>query len=223
LSKVRVTLDGLNTHLVLELIGYSASVLIAISLMMRSILRLRVINMIGGAGFSIYGLLIGAYPVAILNALIVGVNAYQVTRMLAQKEYFQLLELRPDSVYLPYFLRFYTKEIRQVLPEFEYQPTRNQLALFILRDCNPAGAFIAEERAPGILHVTLDFVVPPYRDLKIGRYLFVERAQFFRERGISEIVVSPRTKEFKAYLAKVGFLPATSREDGSAFHIRFGD
>ena len=64
--------------------------------------------------------------------------------------------------------------------------------------------------------------MPPYRDLKIGRYLFVERAQFFRERGISEIVVSPRTKEFGACLTKVGFLPAASREEGSAFHIRFG-
>lgn len=218
----------MNTHFVLELIGYSASIVIAISLMMRSILRLRVINMIGGAGFSLYGALIGAYPVAILNGLIVGVNAYHVARMLLQKEYFQLLELPHDSVYLPYFLHFYDKEIREILPDFEYHPDRNQLAVFILRDCNPAGAFIAEQRTPGVLHVTLDFVVPPYRDLKIGRYLFVEQARFFRERGISEIVVSPRTKNFGAYLSKIGFQPAAAQAEGtelkdasSIFHIRF--
>ena len=212
----------MNTHFILELIGYAASGLIAISLMMRSILRLRVINMIGGAGFSLYGLLIGAYPVAILNGLIVGVNAYHVVRMLAQKEYFQLLKLRPDSDYLPYFLRFYAREISQILPDFEYRPQPNQVTLFILRDCNPAGVFIAEEKTPGILHVILDFVVPPYRDLKIGKFLFVEQAQFFRERGVREIVVAPRTHEFGAYLVKVGFTPGSAADAGRSFHIRYG-
>lgn len=211
-----------NTHFVLELIGYAASVLIAISLMMRSILRLRVINMIGGAGFSLYGWLIGAYPVAVLNGLIVGVNAYHVVRMLAQKEYFQLLKLRPESDYLAYFLRFYGQEIRKVLPEFEYRPGPNRVTLFILRDCNPAGVFIAEERTPGILHVILDFVIAPYRDLKMGRFLFVEQAQFFRERGIREIVVSPGSRDFGAYLVKVGFERAGDVDAGRSFHIRYG-
>ena len=71
-----------------ELIGYLASVLILISLMMSSILRLRLINMVGAAGFSLYGLLIGAYPVAVLNGIIVVVNAYYLVRILRAKEHF---------------------------------------------------------------------------------------------------------------------------------------
>jgi|ERR1051325_4597590 hypothetical protein len=51
-----------------ELIGYVASVLVAISLTMTSILRLRIINLTGSACFTLYGLLIGAYPVAIVNS-----------------------------------------------------------------------------------------------------------------------------------------------------------
>jgi GNAT superfamily N-acetyltransferase len=213
---------GVNTHFTLELIGYIAAVLIAISLMMRSILRLRVLNMIGAAGFSLYGLLIGSYPVAILNGLNLLVNGYHVTRMLTQKQYFQLLELRPNSLYLPYFLHFYEDEIRKILPDFHYAPADNQLSLFILRDCNPAGAFIAHEPKPGVLHVVLDFVVPPYRDLKIGRFLFVEQAEFFRQRGIREIVIAPRTKEFGAYLVKVGFTSTAAAGEAGQFVIRYG-
>jgi hypothetical protein len=63
-------------------------VLILISLMMSSILRLRLINMVGAAGFSLYGLLIGAYPVAVLNGIIVVVNAYYLVRILRAKEHF---------------------------------------------------------------------------------------------------------------------------------------
>ena len=206
---------------ILELFGYAASALIAISLMMSSILRLRIINLAGAAAFATYGLLIHAYPVAVLNSCIVMVNLFYLVRMLRTKAYFQLLSLKPDSVYLPCFLDFYGDEIRRILPEFQYRPSANQVALFILRDCSPAGVFIAEQKPGGVLRVVLDFVIPHYRDLKIGKYLFVEQAEFFRERGIKEIVVSPRTKQFGAYLVKVGF-ESTGRQEES-FRIRFAD
>lgn len=131
------------------------------------------------------------------------------------------IKLKPDSVYLPYFLKFYADQIRRILPEFQYRPSGNQMALFILRDCSPAGVFIAEQKPDGVLRVVLDFVIPNYRDLKIGKFLFVEQAEFFRERGIKEIIISPRTKEFGAYLVKVGFEPAV-RQAGS-FRIRYED
>lgn len=207
-----------QTHFVLELVGYAASALIAVSLMMTSILRLRAINMAGSAVFSIYGLCIGAYPVAALNGFIVLVNASQLVRLLCAREFFQLLPLKPDSQYLPYFLNFHRGEIRRILPGFEYRPSANQLQLFVLRDCTPVGVFIAERQPGGVLRVILDFVAPRYRDLKIGRFLFMQQAAFFKDLGVKEIVISPRTTKFGAYLVKVGFEPANQR---GAFHIRY--
>ena len=64
-----------------ELLGYSASLLIALSLSMRSLLTLRVINLTGALLFTIYGLLIGALPVAALNFYIVLVNLYYLHQM----------------------------------------------------------------------------------------------------------------------------------------------
>lgn len=55
----------------LELYGYLGSVLIAVSLMMADIYKLRWINLVGAGAFSSYGLLIGSWPVAILNGFIV--------------------------------------------------------------------------------------------------------------------------------------------------------
>jgi len=197
------------------------SVLIAISLMMTSLLRLRLINLAGSVVFSIYGLLIGAYPVAALNGFIVAANAFHLIRIFRTKEYFQLLPLKPDSQYLPYFLNFYREEIRHIVPDFKFDPSADQLLLFVLRDCSPVGVFIAEQRSNGVLRVILDFVIPQYRDIKIGRFLFVECAAFFRERGVKEIIVSPRTAEFGAYLVKVGFEPVVRR--AREFHIRYAN
>ena len=58
----------------LELYGYLGSALIAISLMMSNIRKLRWINLIGAGTFASYGLLIQAWPVAVLNGFIVLIN-----------------------------------------------------------------------------------------------------------------------------------------------------
>ena len=204
----------METRLLLELLGYLASGLIAMSLMMTSLLRLRLINLAGAAMFAIYGLLIQATPVAVLNGLIVLVNLVQVVRMLRAKNFFHLLPLKPGSVYLPYFLEFHARDIRRILPDFKYEPAANHLALFVLRNCTPVGVFLAEQQPGGVLRVILDFVVPGYRDLKLGRFLFSEQAGFFREQGVREIVVSPRTPAFNSYLLKLGFEPAASKGEG---------
>ena len=59
-----------------EMLGYLASVFVAASLTMRSLTKLRVINLIGALLFTAYGLIINAYPVAAVNAFIVVVNIY---------------------------------------------------------------------------------------------------------------------------------------------------
>jgi GNAT superfamily N-acetyltransferase len=209
----------MKSQLLLELIGYAASALIAVSLMMSSILRLRVLNLAGAGIFSLYGLMIGALPVAVLNGFIVLVNGFHLWRMLRAKEFFQILPVQPNSVYLSYFLEFHHAQIERILPGFQYEPGEDKLALFVLRDCAPVGVFLARREGSGRVRVLLDFVIPGYRDFKLGRFLFEEQAGFFRSRGVSEIVITPRTREFGAYLQKVGFEPLPASH--GTFRLRY--
>lgn len=207
---------------VLELVGYVASALVAISLMMSSILRLRMVNLLGAATFAVYGLLIEAYPVAVVNLFIVFINLYYLRGMLRTEEFFRLLEVQRDSEYLDYFLSFYAKEIRRFFPRFSPSAPESQLTLFVLRDLVPAGLLMGEVRGSS-LWVRLDFVIPQFRDFKIGRYLFVEKADLFRARGITEIVSVPGTEEHSAYLRKMGFVPVDAGEgEGSLYRLSLG-
>lgn len=61
-----------------EWIGYLASIFIVISLMMTSVVKLRVINTVGCILFVIYGVIVGAYPVVISNSIIVFINLYRL-------------------------------------------------------------------------------------------------------------------------------------------------
>ncbi len=200
----------METELIYEIIGYVASVLIAVSLMMSAIVKLRIINMIGAATFTLYGILIGAIPVAAMNGFIVLINIYYLTRIFTAEEYFTLLRVKPDSHYLSYFLEFYKDQIENYQPGFSFDPQKSDLCIFVLRDMVPAGLLIADMDKKDELTVDLDFVIPNYRDFKIGRYLFKDRIAFFKELGIKRVFSRAGSKKHNKYLEKIGFTPADS-------------
>ncbi len=204
----------METQVVLEIVGYVASVLVAVSLMMRSILRLRVLNLAGAATFAVYGALIGAYPVAAVNGVIVLINVYHLRRMSRAREFFDLLEVRPDSEYLHAFLRYYAVEIERFVPGFRHLGTEGRLTFFVLRDLVPAGLFIGE-RSGEVLRVALDFVIPQYRDFRTGRYLFADHAEFFRRLGVRVVESDPGSPVHQRYLRRMGF-----REEGGRYRLR---
>lgn len=212
----------MDRAMVLEIVGYVASALVAISLMMSSILRLRLINLVGSLAFTIYGALIGAYPVAVVNALIVCINIYYLWQMRNTRQFFQLLRVEPDSEYLVRFLAFHRDEIGRFVPGFAHTPAPGQLALFILRDMVPAGLLIGELRDDGTLYVLLDFVIPQYRDFKTGRYLFSEQAEYLRGLGVREVVSAPGSEVHTQYLRRMGFAPVDAAGADTAYRLPLG-
>ncbi|HEX8155463.1 MAG TPA: hypothetical protein VF698_20180 [Thermoanaerobaculia bacterium] len=196
----------MSTSPYLQLLGYAASILIATSLLMRSIVRLRVINLAGAATFSVYGFLIGAYPVGVLNLMTVTINIVQLVRLRHRNEIFRILEVRPDTAYLNYFLDFQAADIRRFFPAFrrDFAADETRIALIVLRDLVPAGVLLGCVRGVR-LEVDLDYVVPQYRDLKVGRFLFRDEADFFRRRGVREIVSRADTDVHADYLRRMGF------------------
>jgi hypothetical protein len=209
----------MDLHLWYELVGYLASGLVAISLTMKSIRRLRIYNLIGALAFTAYGLLIGAYPVAAVNLFIVFINLYYLRQMAAAKEYFDLLRIRPDSEYLRSFLDFHREDIQQFSPGFAYEAGEAPIQFFVLRDMVPAGLFLGEADADGRLHVKLDYVIPQYRDLQTGQYVFGAQAEFFRELGIREILSDPGNPAHTAYLRRMGFAPVEPGNPASVHRL----
>lgn len=196
---------------ILEIIGYIASILVAISLMMSSILRLRIINLVGALVFTIYGLLIKAYPVAAVNFFIVLIDLYFLFELTKTREYFKFLSMRPNANYLQYFLNFHQKDIQNFLPDYKFNPQDDQMIFFVLRNMVPAGLFIGEIDENKTLQVKLDFVIPGYRDLKVGRYLYQQK-EFFQNIGVERFISTAGSVKHERYLKRMGFTPIDQGE-----------
>lgn len=207
----------METAFIYELIGYVASILVAVSLMMSNIVQLRIVNMIGAATFSIYGILIGSIPVAAMNGFIVLINIYYLMQIYSTVEYFQILKVSGDSEYLETFLNFYQDQINTFQPNFYSGFRDDDMNIFVLRDMIPAGLLVGNLKNDGTFVVELDFVVPQYRDFKIGKFLFKENKNFFRDRQIKKIVSKPGSQKHNQYLEEIGF--RKENEGGENYYL----
>lgn len=201
----------METTVIYELIGYAASALVAISLMMSAIVKLRVINLIGSLTFCIYGILIGSIPVAAMNGFIVFVNIYYLFQIYRDDEYFKLLKVSDKSEYLREFIFFYRDHIHQIQPNFKAE-NNYDFSVFVLRDMVPAGLLIGNRETDHTLLIHLDFVIPNYRDFKIAEFLFDKNRSFFIETGIHKVVAVSETYAHNQYLKKIGFVPSGKKE-----------
>jgi hypothetical protein len=87
------------------------------------------------------------------------------------------------------------------------------MIFFILRDLVPVGLFIAEpDHARGLV-VHLDYVIPGYRDLKPGMFLYSQEAERFKAQGIDHMYTAPGSKAHRDYWERMGFVLIPSSED----------
>ena len=201
----------METDLIYELIGYAASLLVAISLMMSGIVKLRIVNMVGAVTFTVYGLLINSMPVAAMNAFIVFVNIYHLVNIFQKKSEFELITVRSENPVLKHFLQYHLDEIKDHQPAYDAD-NEYSFNLMIFNKMAPVGV-VCGNRENDVLNVDLDFVIPSHRDFKAGEYLYKDRKDFFLDRGIRVIRASEGDNEHNRYLKKMGFTGISTGED----------
>ena len=190
----------------LQYIGYFASIIIAVSMTMSSIVKFRWINLMGAITFSTYGFFIEAYPIGILNAFIAIIDIFYLIRIYFKKELFTTLEVRGDNRFLIQFLEFHNKEIQKFFPNFTYKPELNTVSYIILRNMAVAGVFLAHRKGNDELIVGLDYVLPEYRDYKSGKYIYQRIRKKLIELGVIKIVTFGHNSKYIKYLKKINFI-----------------
>lgn len=201
----------METGLIYELIGYAASLLVAISLMMSGIVKLRIVNMVGAVTFTVYGLLINSMPVAAMNAFIVFINIYHLVNIFQKKTEFDLIMVSAENPVLNHFLQYHLVEIKTHQPAYD-TAKEYSFNLMIFNKMVPVGV-VSGNREGDVLNVDLDFVIPSHRDFKAGEYLYKDRKDFFLDRGIRVIRASEGDTEHNRYLKKMGFSGIGTGED----------
>lgn len=211
----------------LEIFGTAASLVIAASLMMRNLKRLRLINLAGSLMFALYGLGIKSLPVFLVNVFIVLIDAWYLRRLRLEVSAFSLLRAAPgDSAYLAEFLRFYAKDIARHVPGFSLEGPGGAAAnggtaegagaeggaaggteaVFVLRDLVPASLVVYRKRGEGVYDILLDYAVPASRDYKSAEFFFEVASKEIAGGAEARFYTRSSVPVHERYLKRLGFV-----------------
>jgi hypothetical protein len=188
----------------LEFLGYTASAFVVASLAMSSVLKLRILSLIGSTTFLVYGILIDSIPVAITNGVIMVINTVFLYRLLSHEAQFDVVEVDAGSKFLERYLEHNASDIEAVWPGYRYEQHPDQLRLVVFRDMVPAGCFIASVEG-ATARVELDFAGRDYRDLKNARVLLGSGRGVLLDHGLERVVTRADTSIHRQFLERFGF------------------
>ena len=191
----------MNTKILIEMFGYLGSALVVVSMLMTSVVRLRVINLIGSVIFAIYALIIKSYPTAVMNFFLVGINVYHLMRLRGSDKHYELLKINPDDSYVGFILKYYKDDIKQYFPAYEADLAGCDAGFSVCCDSETAGLLLGKKTAGNELEIVLDYSTPVYRDCSVGKFIYDKLPGY----GIKSLVYRGTNEQHVAYVKEMGF------------------
>ena len=185
----------------IEIFGYIGSALVVISMLMPSIVKLRVINTAGSIISGIYAVICGAIPLAIMNICLIVINVTRLVKLLRTKQDFELTVGNADDAFVKYFMDHYEADIKTYFPSFDKTQMSGKRAYMVCCDGTPAGLTIGDSKDKE-LSLFLDYSTPVYRDCSVAKYLYSKLS----ENGFQTLRYAQDTTDAHlSYLKKMGF------------------
>lgn len=188
-------------NIYLELFGYLGTLIVLISMLMTSILKLRIFNIIGSVISMIYSFICGAYPVVFLNLGLIVINAVQLIRSTKEKHVFNYISVNENDACLAHFIEYYSQDLKFFFPEWRHEILQNSEIYLIYTKAEPVGLFIGR-RENNTMHIDIDYAVPKLRDNSLAKFLYKELSKD----GITRFIAGKSTVSLHhKYLLRMGF------------------
>ena len=188
----------MSKEFLIEMIGYLGSLLVLISFIMTSVVKLRIINTIGSIIFTIYAIIIKSYPTAIMNAVIIFINIHYLYRMLKTEKEYDVVKMESDDSFIDYFINHHRIELDKYFDDID--PKKWNYVYVPFADEKPVG-LTAGHLDGDELDLLMDFTCPEYRDFSIGDRVFRKIA----EDGVNKIIFDCKLEGFEDYIKKFNF------------------
>ena len=187
--------------MILEIVGYIGSFLVVLSMLMSSIVKLRVINTIGSVISGIYAVICRAYPLAFMNLCLIIINVYNLVKLLKTEKPYDIVEADPKDTLVTYFLDYYGTDIKKHFPDSDKSITADNAAYVVYCEGNPVGVLMGK-RDGEKLDISIDYTTPAYRDCTAGTFLHEK----LPEKGIRSLCYAgPADKAHEDYLTRMGY------------------
>ncbi|MBQ2659165.1 MAG: YgjV family protein [Erysipelotrichaceae bacterium] len=190
----------MNTQFLIEAFGYLGSLLVLVSMLMTSVVKLRIINTIGSVIFTIYAFIIKSYPTAFMNLCLVIINLRFLWKMSRTDKEYEIIKTDGSDALLNHLLDYYHDDIMKCFPGISYDTKKADQIYVVLCQGKPVGMALGK-RDGDSLELSLDYSIPEFRDFSIGAYLLSN----LKKEGIKKVVYRGPDENHLNYLKRLGF------------------
>ena len=129
----------------LEIIGWTGSVLVVVSLMQARVLRFRWMNFAGSVVAAGYNAVVGIWPFAAMNGVIAVIDAYWLWRLTRERhdaDVYQVVPVGPRDDYLRHVLGVHADDIARYYPSFTLDDPGTRWAYLVLHGDETVGVVV---------------------------------------------------------------------------------
>ena len=192
----------MNAAMMIEIYGYIGSVLVVVSMLMSSIIKLRVINILGSLISGSYALIIGSFPLVLMNSCLIIINVYNLYKLLKAEQKYDLVDSEVNDAFIGYFVSHYKDDSQKYFPNFVFENSGIHKAYIVCCEGNPSNILLGKDNGNGVRDGILDYSTPVYRDCSAGKYLYAA----LPSKGVKVLQFAQNSsKEHEDYLTKMGF------------------
>ena len=205
-TPMRAEVEEMDTKMIIELVGYFGSLLVVVSMLMTSVMKLRIINTIGSTIFAGYALVIHSYPTAVMNIALIIINVVNMRKLAASSDSYDIVKAEATDAFAIGFVRKYADDIKKFFPDFKGITDENRIFIMTNGD-TVAGITAGSEKPDGVFDISIDYTTPAYRDCSVGHSLYSKLKGF----GLKEAVFSRNCVGHDEYLKNMGFVGNNGR------------
>ena len=191
----------MNTQFLIEAFGYLGSLLVLLSMLMTSVVKLRIINTVGSVIFTIYAFIIRSYPTALMNLCLVLINLHFLWKMSRTDKEYEIIKTDGNDILLNHLLDYYRNDILKCFPGISYDTKKADQIYVVLCQGKPVGMTLGNLDGD-TLELMLDYSIPEFRDFSIGACLLSN----LKKEGIKKVVYRGPDENHLNYLKRLGFV-----------------
>lgn len=137
----------MSIALMIEIFGYIGCIFVIISMLMTSVVKLRVIN--------IY-------------------NLIKLSK--ADGNHYDMIRGDKEDSYLTYFIKHYKEDMKKYFLENTLELSAADTIYTVCCEGVPAGVLVGKKEGDA-LEISFDYTTPTYRDCSVGRFLYAKLAE----------------------------------------------
>lgn len=192
-----------------EVFGWTGSVLVVLSLMIPSVRKFRVLNLIGSLIATIYNAYFGIWPYAVMNGSIVLINVYWLWRLSQEGETeekgYSVVAASVDDPIVQRFISRNSADISKSYPTFTAEALDGTHVRLVMHDEEVVGLFALRPAINGVSNIVVDYVTERFRDFGPGAYVYSSK-NLFDDVAADTLIFPANHTTDPHYFKKQGFI-----------------